>query len=315
MQGASLTQTLVLENYSSMESRKQIMAFNLLVSQGRIADRAAGLIEGANLVACAIEKKYLVQGIRIGTPSPSEDDDWVDSLPQAKGTLDELQLRTAENIKSGHPTLLLSNTCSAGISTLPIAFSEISNLVILYIDAHGDFNTPDTTDSGYLGGMVLSGVCGLWKTGYDAGVSPNRVVLVGARDIDKPELELLNSNGVTIIPPHKVTTEGVLNAIGDSPVWIHVDWDVLEPGFLPADYVVPNGLTPDQMETIFSVIPSSQIQGMELAEFDASTDDDENTKSVDTILKMIAPVLNNWKGMGHPLLKESQRSPDTDRLL
>lgn len=271
------------------------MAFNLLVSQGRIADRAERMIEGANLVAQAIEKRYLVQGIRIGIPSPSEKDDWSKSLPQAKDTLDKLQACTTESIKSGRPTLLLSNTCSASIATLPVAFSEIPDLVIVYIDAHGDFNTPDTTDSGYLGGMVLSGVCGLWRTGHNAGVSPSKIVLVGARDIDKQELDLLDTNGVTIIAPHRVTAENILNVIGNSPVWIHVDWDVLEPGFLPADYSVPDGLTPDQIEDIFSIIPSSQIHGMELAEFNASTDGDENAKSVDTILKMVSPVLDNWE--------------------
>lgn len=45
--------------------------------------------------------------------------------------------------------------------------------MVLWIDAHVEFNTPDTTDSGYLGGMVLAAVCGLWGSGHSAGRDPS----------------------------------------------------------------------------------------------------------------------------------------------
>ena len=84
-----------------------------------------------------------------------------------------------------------------------------------------------------------------------AGLKPEKVILVGAHDIDQAEGDLLRDAGVRIIPPAEVTPETVLSGIGDASVWIHVDWDVLEPGFVPADYKVPGGLLPTQIQAIF----------------------------------------------------------------
>jgi arginase len=48
-------------------------------------------------------------------------------------------------------------------------------------DAHADYNTPASTPTGYLGGMVIAALCGLWDSGYGAGLAPDRTILVGAR--------------------------------------------------------------------------------------------------------------------------------------
>jgi arginase family enzyme len=116
------------------------------------------------------------------------------------------------------------------------------------------------------------------------------VVLVGARDIDTAERKLLATAGVRIIPPDQATPNQILNVIGDAPVWVHIDWDVLEPGFLPADYSVPDGLVPDQIRALFQAIPLNQIRGIELAEFNASADAASNEKSLSVILDIVAPV-------------------------
>jgi arginase/N-omega-hydroxy-L-arginine amidinohydrolase len=115
-------------------------------------------------------------------------------------------------------------------------------------------------------------------------------VLVGARDIDGAERRLLDAAGVRIIPPAQATPRNVLRAVGDAPIWIHIDWDVLEPGYLPADYSVPDGLVPAQIRALFEAIPLDRIRGIELAEFNASTDEATNEKAVAVILDMVAPV-------------------------
>ena len=63
---------------------------------------------------------------------------------------------------------------------------------------------------------------------------------------------------------------------GDRPVWIHVDWDVLEPGSVPAAYAIEAGLSPEALRAIFAEIPRQQIIGVELAEFEASDDETED---------------------------------------
>lgn len=263
---------------------------DIIVSQGRVADRAPRLIEGAARLAHALEHRYGLEGRFVGEPAPAADDDWSVSLPQARQTLIGLKEAVTESIRDGRLPLMISNTCSASLATLPVVAREYPDAVVLYIDGHGDFNTPETTDTGYLGGMVLSGVCGLWDSGHGAGLRPEQAILIGARDIDGAESDLLNKAGVRVISAREATAENVLNAVNGSPVWVHIDWDVLEPGYVPADYTVPDGLLPEQIRAMFRSIPPTQLRGVELAEFNAPTDAAASERAVSVIIDMVAPV-------------------------
>jgi len=268
---------------------------DLILSQGRVADRAARMIEGAALTAQSLERRYGTMARSIGKPEPQANDDWSISLPQARETLIELRKAIKASVKEKRLPVMVANTCSASLASLPIVAQEYPDAVVLWIDAHGDFNTPETTRSGYLGGMVLAAVCGLWDSGHGSGLRSKQVILVGARDIDPDERELLQTAGVRIISPAEATPENVLRAVNGAPVWIHIDWDVLEPGFLPADYSVPNGLLPAQIRALFASIPIAQIRGIELAEFNASTDAASNDKATSIILDIVAPVFDALK--------------------
>lgn len=263
---------------------------DLIVSQGRVADRAPRMIEGAARTARALEHRYQTTGNFIGEPAPPARDDWTVSLPQAKDTLVELGRAVAASFEAGNRPVMVANTCSASLATLPVVAREHPDAVVLYIDAHGDFNTPETTGSGYLGGMVLSAACGLWDSGHGAGLHPEHAVLVGARDIDPPERELLDKAGVRIIPPAEATAENIMKAVGTSPVWVHIDWDVMDPRFLPADYQVPDGMSPSQIRAIFASIPPAQLVGVEVAEFNPPPEENLGEEGVATILDMLAPV-------------------------
>lgn len=267
----------------------------LIVSQGRIADRAAGMIEGAARTALALERRYGLTRRSIGTPAPPANDNWRVSLPQARDMLARLRAAVVHSIETKSLTVMLANTCSASLATLPVVARDLPDAVVLWIDAHADFNTPNTTESGYLGGMVLAGACGQWDSGHGAGLRAEQAILVGTRDVDPGERELLNAAGVRIIPPAQVTSENVLKAIDGAPVWIHIDWDVLEPGYLPADYSVPDGLLPSQIRALFESIPLTQLRGIELAEFNATADADSNDKAVEVIMDVVAPVFDALK--------------------
>lgn len=263
---------------------------DLVVSQGRIGDRAAGMIEGAARTARALEQRYGATARYVGRPSGPVDDDWSVSLPAAKETLTGLAQAVSESIAAKRRTVMTANTCSASLATLPVVAREIPDCVVLWLDAHGDFNTPETTESGYLGGMALSGPCGLWDSGYGAGLDPRRAILVGARDIDPAERVLLDEAGVRVIPPAEATAQRVAQEVGGAPVWVHIDWDVLEPGYVPLDYKVPGGLVPSQIRAILGSVPAADVLGIELAEFAATADESIDDEAVNTILDMVAPV-------------------------
>jgi arginase/N-omega-hydroxy-L-arginine amidinohydrolase len=267
------------------------LSINLIVSQGRVGDKTQQTIKGALLTAKALEKKYGVKARSIGKFYTPENDDWSVSLPQARETLNELKQAVESSIQKQGLTLLASNTCSASLASLPVVAKHHPDALLLWIDAHGDFNTPETSSTGYLGGMVLSAVCGVWDSGHGSGVRSEQVVLVGAHDIDYKERELLRQSGVRIIPPKEVNSEAVLEAVGNSKIWIHIDWDVMDPGCIPADYQVSGGLLLEQIQEVFSALPKNQILGIELAEFHVPTDEKSTTKAISNILDIIAPIL------------------------
>ena len=75
--------------------------------------------------------------------------------------------------------ILVAGDCSICLTTLPTVVRLVPEVRVLWLDAHGDFNTPDTTPSGFLGGMCLAGACGLWETGFEGVLDPRHVILVG----------------------------------------------------------------------------------------------------------------------------------------
>ncbi|MCI1018096.1 arginase family protein [Microbacterium sp. C5A9] len=260
-------------------------SFSLIVSQGRVADRTDGALVGARRVGSALSELLDLEQTIIGTPTPAADDDWSVALPQAEATLTGLRHAVTAAIDAGAVPLLATNTCAASLGTLPTVAERHPDAVVLWIDAHGDFNTPDTTDSGYLGGMVVAAACGLWDSGHGAGLDPRQVIIVGGRDIDPAEGELLESAGVTVLSPSASTPERVAELVAGRPVWIHVDWDVLEPGFIPAAYRVADGLLPHQIAAIFAALPTGSVRGVELAEFEAGDAEVPERVSIELILE------------------------------
>ena len=243
------------------------MNMNLICSTGRAGDKTNGTLLGAELTAKAIHKKFNIKTLAVGKYYPPQQDDWSLSLPQAKETLENIRATISKNIEKRKVTVLISNACSISLATMPVVVKNYPDIKILWIDAHGDFNTPNTSETGYLGGMVVSAICGLWDSGHGAGVRAEQIALVGTHDIDPAEAELIRKAEIKIFPPEKVLPINILEFIGDSKVWIHVDWDVLEPGSIPADYQVRGGITLKQIQNVFKAIPVDQVLGLELAEF------------------------------------------------
>lgn len=145
---------------------------------------------------------------------------------------------------------------------------------------------------GIWAGMVVAAACGLWDSGLGAGLNPEQVIFVGARDIDPEEAEMIALQGARIIPASKMSPEAVVSAVNGRKVWIHIDWDVLEPGYVPADYKVPGGLLPGQIQALLSALAPDQVLGLEVAEYQVPSDVRESEAALKTILETVKPLLN-----------------------
>jgi len=115
--------------------------------------------------------------------------------------------------------------------------------LLIWLDAHGDFNTWETTPSGFLGGMPLAMLTGRGEqtivTG--AGLRPlpdEQVILVDARDLDPGEDEAVAASGMVVESVDRLAH----TLPPDAPIYVHVDVDVVSPDDLPAvNYPAPEG--------------------------------------------------------------------------
>lgn len=265
----------------------------VLALRGWVCDRYTDRgMAGSALIAQRVAARLGLSVADIGTPEPAADLGWRESLARATPYLCEVAALVEARLAAGGLPLLFANRCGASLATIAAALRVRPDMRVVWCDAHGDFNTPASTPTGYLGGMVLTALCGLWDSGLGAGLTPDRIVLVAQRDFDAAELALIRAHRVTHIPATNghVDEAALLAAAGGAPIWLHIDADVVDPAYLPAEYKVAGGLHPEAVARFSAaLLRGHELVGFELTEFEPPLDDPG--AALDTILDMIAPVL------------------------
>ena len=193
---------------------------------------------------------------------------WQDDLRDARGCLLEAGGQVDDALADGRFPLLVAGDCSIAMTTLPAVRRHRPDAHVLWLDAHGDFNTPETTTSGFLGGMALAGAVGEWDPGLAEPFPAGRVVMAGVRDLDPPEREALERSPATVVGAGLDTLVAVQNALDRAPVFVHLDVDVLEPEDMPAQFPVPGGLRPDKLyDLLEAVADECEVVGVEVTAF------------------------------------------------
>jgi arginase len=179
----------------------------------------------------------------------------------------ELQRTVAEAATDAHDRgevpLLLSGNCNATVGMLAALRPGTTRVGLVWLDAHGDLNTPATDARGFLDGHGLAMALGrCWGAatadlpGF-AALPEEQVVLVGARDLDPAEEEYLSGAALHRLTPDRARDPGATSAALDSlagrvdVVHLHVDLDVHDPSIAPANgYAAPDGLSAADVQRI-----------------------------------------------------------------
>jgi arginase len=134
--------------------------------------------------------------------------------------------------------LLLSGDCPTARAAVAGLQRRHDDLAVVWLDAHGDFNTPAISTSGYLGGMAISMLTGRTPELFDdaLGLRPvpdTNIVLAGARDLDPAERDALIDSHVRRVPADPAAITSALDGLGRTPVYLHLDVDVIDSTELP----------------------------------------------------------------------------------
>lgn len=161
--------------------------------------------------------------------------------------------------------LLIGGDCLSAIGAVG-GLDGAANGVV-WIDAHGDFNTPATTPSGYLGGMPLAALAGRClptlaeAAGLGQPIPEERIALLGARDLDPPEQAALEASPVAVLTTEQVrgagpALEAALARLGrQGPIYLHIDVDVLDPALMPGViYPTPQGLSVEELAALLAAV-------------------------------------------------------------
>lgn len=172
-----------------------------------------------------------------------------------------------EKLRQGHFPIILAGNCNACLGTL--AGIETRPVGVIWLDAHGDFNTPEASASGFLDGMALAMAAGLchqavWITIGNTPIHSSHIVHIGGRDFDEGEEERLISHQAQVVSAKRLKQAGLAKALRPAlaalrsqvaHVYLHVDLDVLNPAEGRAnEYAAPNGPALRKLEDVIQMV-------------------------------------------------------------
>ena len=226
-------------------------------------------------------------------------------LPEIHDTCELIAARVAEVTTRGAVPLVLGGDHSVALGTLGGLASVHGAGGVLWIDAHSDINTPETSPSGNVHGMALAAALGLAGHGFESevwplpAVDPKRVALVGTRLLDDGERTLLREAGVRVFSMSEVDRIGIERAIRESLdriagggfVHVSLDMDVLDPEIAPGvGTPVRGGLTYREAHLAMELVAESGLAGsLEVVEVNPILDRENTTAA--TAVELVASAL------------------------
>jgi arginase len=209
-------------------------------------------------------------------------DSWHAEIQTSFELMRMLSTAVREALGSGRFPIVLAGNCNTAVGT--IAGLGADSTGVAWFDAHGDFNTPETTRSGFLDGTavaIITGRCWTQLAGTIPGFNPiadERVCLIGTRDLDSLEGVLLEESSVGVIEPKHLRSAlpRALKTIREhvESMYVHLDLDVLDSAVAPANsYALSGGLTLEELDYALSRIASEfRIAGVTLSAYDPAVD-------------------------------------------
>jgi arginase len=211
----------------------------------------------------------------------------------------------AAAVEEGQLPLVLGGDHSVALGTLGGLARVRGAGGVLWIDAHGDLNRPESSPTGNVHGMVLAAAMGLGGPGFESAgwpvpsVDPSRVALVGVRSLDEGERALLRELNATVFTMSDVDRLGVEHAVkksleqisGAGFVHVSLDMDALDPDVAPGvGTPVRGGLSYREAHLAMEIVAESGLaQSLEVVEVNPILDRENETATL--AVELVASAL------------------------
>jgi arginase len=294
------------------ERRIEILGIPMDLGQNRRGvDMGPSSIRYARLQSALEELGHSVSdlgNISVPIPEVAEPEDGRRKGMPYLETIREVCERTAAAARDiatgGAFPVFLGGDHSVSIGTVS-GVATVGRTGVLWVDAHADFNTPETSPSGNVDGMPLAALCGLGHPdlvgigGGEASVRPEDVVLVGLRRVDPEERRLLSEAGVRAYTMKEIDAHGIARVVDRmlddlshlGRVHLSFDLDVVDPGIAPGvGTPVRGGLTYREAHLLMELLgEAAAITSLEVVEINPILD--EKNKTAELAVELVASLL------------------------
>ena len=234
------------------------------------------------LLDAGLERALRENGHTVHTRIAELTADWQAEIQTSFELMRMLSAAVREARESGRFPIVLAGNCNTAVGTLAGLGAQSTG--VAWFDAHGDFNTPETTRSGFLDGTAVAIITGRCWTQLAATIPEfapipdDRVCLIGTRDLDSLESALLDESSVDIVEPRQLRSSlpRVLEKIREQvdSMYVHLDLDVLDSAVAAANsYAISGGLTLEDLDHALAQIAARfRIAGLTLSAYDPAVD-------------------------------------------
>lgn len=218
-----------------------------------------------------------------------------DRLPLIRAACEETYELARRAIKDGTIPVFLGGDHSASIGSIG-GVTHDCDCGLIWIDAHGDFNTPQTSESGNIHGMALAILCGkgpreLVDVGREgAKLKPQQVVLIGPRELDEIEKDNLRASGCTIFTMRDIDELGISRVIARGleklsdcrRLHVSLDMDSIDPNEAPGvGTPVAGGLSYREAQLLMETISDTgRLHSLDIMETNPILDESNRTARV-----------------------------------
>ena len=193
-----------------------------------------------------------------------------------------LAKHVSEALDKGALPVSIAGDCCTAIGVMAGLQRARIEPLFIWFDAHGDFNTWETTPSGFLGGMPLAMIAGLGDQTMPQAVhlqtvEQENIILTDGRDLDPEEKELIQGSNIL----HMENPMDLLEYdFQDRPIYVHFDTDIVNPLDAPAmNYVAEGGPRAEELGKVFQhIAQTGLVKAISVSSWNPELDEDGRSK-------------------------------------